>query len=62
MQNWRAVAALVVSAGPTMPGLINMINSNISVGNASYLFNISWMYGVRRFPFLLITWAKFHGN
>ncbi len=45
--NWRAVLAVVVSVGPTLPGLIHSINPNIFVGNDSHLFDIAWIYGVR---------------
>ncbi|EKM58456.1 uncharacterized protein PHACADRAFT_182787 [Phanerochaete carnosa HHB-10118-sp] len=43
--NWRAVLAVVVSVGPTLPGLINSINTKISVGNANHLFDIAWIFG-----------------
>ncbi|KAH9477024.1 putative permease [Psilocybe cubensis] len=43
--NWRAAVALLVSITPTLPGLINNINPKIPVGNASFLFNIAWIYG-----------------
>ncbi|PPQ97311.1 hypothetical protein CVT26_006648, partial [Gymnopilus dilepis] len=43
--NWRAAVALLVSITPTLPGLINNINPKINVGNASFLFDVSWLYG-----------------
>ncbi|KAI0806114.1 cytosine-purine permease [Irpex lacteus] len=43
--NWRAVLAVVVSVGPTLPGLIHSINPKIFVGNDSHLFDIAWIYG-----------------
>ncbi|KAF9477454.1 cytosine-purine permease [Pholiota conissans] len=43
--NWRAALTLLVSITPTMPGLINNINPKVPVGNASFLFNIAWLYG-----------------
>jgi len=43
--NWRAAIALLVSITPTLPGLINNINPKIAVGNASFLFNVAWLYG-----------------
>ncbi|RXW13820.1 hypothetical protein EST38_g12035 [Candolleomyces aberdarensis] len=43
--NWRAAVALLASVTPNLPGLIHNINANIPVGNASYLFNIAWLFG-----------------
>lgn len=43
--NWRAVLAILVTVGPTMPGLINSINPAARIGNATHLFDIAWMYG-----------------
>ncbi|KAG1718706.1 permease for cytosine/purines, uracil, thiamine, allantoin-domain-containing protein [Suillus paluster] len=43
--NWRAVLAMVVTVGPTLPGLINSINPAIKIGYAIHLFDIAWMYG-----------------
>ncbi|EIN05896.1 NCS1 nucleoside transporter family [Punctularia strigosozonata HHB-11173 SS5] len=43
--NWRAALALLCSVPPTMPGLINSINTNINVGNAVHLFDIAWLFG-----------------
>ncbi|TFK37657.1 cytosine-purine permease [Crucibulum laeve] len=43
--NWRAAVTLLVSVTPNLPGLINNINPRIGVGNASLLFNISWLFG-----------------
>ncbi|KXN86686.1 hypothetical protein AN958_09770 [Leucoagaricus sp. SymC.cos] len=43
--NWKALVALILSITPNLPGLIHNINPDIGVGNASYLFNISWIFG-----------------
>ncbi|KAH8829891.1 cytosine-purine permease [Flagelloscypha sp. PMI_526] len=43
--NWRAVVAMLFSAVPLLPGLINSINTKIYVGGATYLFNVGWIYG-----------------
>ncbi|KAJ3560138.1 hypothetical protein NP233_g11032 [Leucocoprinus birnbaumii] len=43
--NWRALATLVISVTPDLPGLIHNINPNIPVGNASFMFNVSWLFG-----------------
>ena len=44
-QNWRAALALVVAVPPLLPGLINSINSKVSIGSASHLFDIAWFFG-----------------
>ncbi|KAI0784506.1 NCS1 nucleoside transporter family [Abortiporus biennis] len=43
--NWRAVAAMIISVPPNMPGLINSINGNVKVGGAVYLFDFAWLLG-----------------
>ncbi|KAG6331822.1 hypothetical protein ID866_7267 [Astraeus odoratus] len=43
--NWRAVLAMVLTVGPTMPGLISSINPAVKIGNLAHLFDIAWMYG-----------------
>ncbi|KAG9311061.1 cytosine-purine [Chiua virens] len=43
--NWRAVLAVLVTVGPTFPGLINAINPTIDVGHVTRLFDIAWLYG-----------------
>ncbi|KAH6904538.1 cytosine-purine permease [Coprinopsis sp. MPI-PUGE-AT-0042] len=53
--NWRAAVALLVSVVPNLPGLIDSINPKIYVGNASYLFNIAWLFGF--FSSSAIYWA-----
>ncbi len=46
-QNWRAAAALLVSVPPTLPGLINSINTKIHIGTAGErLFDIAYLLGV----------------
>lgn len=64
LKNWRAVLAILVTVVPTFPGLVNSINPSITIGYASHLFDIAWMYGVRyesllvfcvRSPNLLLT-------
>lgn len=37
---------MLVTVGPTFPGLINTINPAAKVGDATYLFDIAWIYGV----------------
>lgn len=55
LQNWRALVALIVSVPPTMPGLINSINTSIPVGNATHLFDIAYIFGVRPLPLHILT-------
>ncbi|KIM34307.1 hypothetical protein M408DRAFT_325742 [Serendipita vermifera MAFF 305830] len=43
--NWRALAALIVSVPPNLPGLINAINPAIDVGGGIYPYNIAWLLG-----------------
>ncbi|TFK69801.1 NCS1 nucleoside transporter family [Pluteus cervinus] len=43
--NWRAAVALLCSVTPNLPGLMNAINPNITVGKISFLFNVAWLYG-----------------
>lgn len=41
----RALAAIVVSVPPNLPGLINAINPKIRVGGAVYLYDIAYLLG-----------------
>ncbi|KAJ8469804.1 hypothetical protein ONZ51_g8748 [Trametes cubensis] len=43
--NWRAVAAILLSVPPNMPGLISSINPKISVGGAIKIFDFAWLFG-----------------
>ena len=46
-QNWRAAVALLVSIPPTLPGLINNINTKVHIGSAGkHLFSIAYLLGV----------------
>jgi len=47
VQNWRALVSLLLTIPLTLPGLINSINSKIGIGNATHLFDIAYMLGVR---------------
>ena len=44
-QNWRAALAMLIAVPPLLPGLINSINPNTSIGGASNLFNVAWLFG-----------------
>lgn len=56
LKNWRAVLTMLVTVVPTFPGLVNSINPAITVGYASHLFDIAWMYGVS-FKTLLVLYS-----
>lgn len=45
-QNWRAVAAMVVSVPPTFPGLIDSIKGSKHIGVVPRLFDVAFMLGV----------------
>jgi NCS1 family nucleobase:cation symporter-1 len=44
--NWRAVVALLVALGPTMPSLAKNINANVDIGGAIYIADLVWYYGM----------------
>ena len=44
--NWRALVALIVSVTPQLPGLINAVNPAIPIGDAKYLTNFNWYFGI----------------
>lgn len=41
--NWRAIAAFLVGVAPNMPGFINAINPNVSVGVGIHPYQFGWM-------------------
>lgn len=43
--NWRAVAAMIVSIGPTMPSLAKNVSPSLDIGGASYIADLVWYYG-----------------
>ncbi|GAA5869693.1 hypothetical protein JCM16303_000550 [Sporobolomyces ruberrimus] len=43
--NLAAVAALLVSVPPNMPGMINSLNSSIDIGNAKYIYCMACLVG-----------------
>ncbi|KIJ63144.1 hypothetical protein HYDPIDRAFT_176185 [Hydnomerulius pinastri MD-312] len=42
--NWRALATLVVSITPAIPGLASSINTSLDVGGVGNLFTIGWIF------------------
>ena len=43
--NWRAIVAFVAGIAPNLPGFINSVNSNISVGSGKHPYQFGWMLG-----------------
>lgn len=43
--NWRAIIAFVVGAAPSIPGLVESVNSHIHVGLGIHPYQIGWMLG-----------------
>lgn len=43
--NWRAVIAFLCGVAPSLPGLINSVNSNINPGVGVYPYDIGWLIG-----------------
>ncbi|KAJ5249236.1 hypothetical protein N7468_000687 [Penicillium chermesinum] len=43
--NWRAVVAFLVGVAPSLPGLINAVNSSINVGAGIHPYQFGWLLG-----------------
>lgn len=43
--NWRAVVAFVVGVAPSLPGLVNSVNSSIDVGVGIHPYQFGWLLG-----------------
>ena len=43
--NWRAVVAFLVGVVPSLPGLINSVNSSIDVGVGVHPYQFGWLLG-----------------
>ncbi|OJJ43148.1 hypothetical protein ASPZODRAFT_136705 [Penicilliopsis zonata CBS 506.65] len=43
--NWRALVAFVVAVAPSLPGLINSVNSSIDVGVGVRPYDFGWLLG-----------------
>ncbi|KAJ5887415.1 hypothetical protein N7495_007456 [Penicillium taxi] len=43
--NWRAVVAFIVGVVPSLPGLINAVNSSIDVGVGVHPYQFGWLLG-----------------
>jgi NCS1 family nucleobase:cation symporter-1 len=58
--NWRAVIAIIVSAGPNMPGLVHAVNPNINIGGAKYITDMNFLYGFfsAMLVFIALNWIK----
>ncbi|KIV93343.1 hypothetical protein PV10_04560 [Exophiala mesophila] len=44
--NWRAMAALLCSIIPALPGLAYNVNPNVDIGGAIYISQFNWYYGI----------------
>ena len=43
--NWRAAAALLISLGPNLPGLVNAVNPSIDIGGAEKIYDFNYLWG-----------------
>ncbi|ORY60398.1 NCS1 nucleoside transporter family [Leucosporidium creatinivorum] len=43
--NWRCVATLILTVTPNLPGLINVMNPKIHIGNIKWVYSVSWLFG-----------------
>ncbi|GAE00207.1 NCS1 allantoate transporter [Paecilomyces variotii No. 5] len=43
--NWRAIVAFIVGVAPSLPGLINSVNSSIGVGVGVHPYQFGWILG-----------------
>lgn len=43
--NWRALVAMLVSIGPTMPSLAKNVDASVDIGGATYIADLVWYYG-----------------
>jgi cytosine/uracil/thiamine/allantoin permease len=43
--NWRAIVAFLVGVVPSLPGLINSVNSSIDVGVGLHPYQFGWILG-----------------
>lgn len=43
--NWRALLAMLVSIGPTLPSLVKNVKPSAGIGGASYIADLVWYYG-----------------
>ncbi|GKZ24354.1 hypothetical protein AbraIFM66951_011135 [Aspergillus brasiliensis] len=43
--NWRAIVAFIVGVVPSLPGLINSVNSSIPVGVGIHPYQFGWLLG-----------------
>ena len=46
--NPALLVAVVVSVGPTFPGLLHAIDPKVNIGREAHLFDIAWIFGVGR--------------
>ena len=44
--NWRPFVAVLFSLVPTLPGLINVLNPKVNIGNFRYIYALSNIVGI----------------
>ncbi|CAI7649615.1 unnamed protein product [Penicillium glandicola] len=56
--NWRAVVSFIVGVVPSLPGLINTVNSHINVGVGIHPFEFGWLLGFfgSSMTYVLLSW------
>jgi hypothetical protein len=56
--NWRAVLSFIVGVAPSLPGLINAVNSHIDVGVGIHPYEFGWLLGfvATSIAYLLLSW------
>ncbi|CRL29211.1 Permease, cytosine/purines, uracil, thiamine, allantoin [Penicillium camemberti] len=56
--NWRAVLSFIIGVVPSLPGLINSVNSHIDVGSGVHPFEFGWLLGfvATSIAYVLLSW------
>ncbi|KAJ5229041.1 hypothetical protein N7489_009749 [Penicillium chrysogenum] len=56
--NWRAVLSFIVGVAPSLPGLVNTVNSHIDVGVGIHPYEFGWLLGfvATSIAYLSLSW------
>ncbi|CAG8334741.1 unnamed protein product [Penicillium nalgiovense] len=56
--NWRAVVSFIVGVAPSLPGLVNAVNSHIDVGVGIHPYEFGWLLGfvATSIAYLSLSW------
>jgi NCS1 nucleoside transporter family len=56
--NWRALVSFVVGVAPSLPGLVNAVNSGIDVGVGVHPYQFGWLLGfvATAVVYLALSW------